>query len=328
MKKMISVCTTALLVAGLLTIGVMSSASATECVPSEAVAAVPAVTHEELVTAEVLGQPYVAPTFETVVITEAVEAVAEVSHTEYQFEFKKPQPNSPRWETKADWNADDNENSHGWHSTGETRTVVDAPAVAGSDAVTEEVMTDAGQPAIERADAVYTTVTDSEAIPAKDAVTCPPVTPEVPTKPEVTVTTDVHESTDCLANFIAFITTTTTTDWKLVENVWEEDVTVTESTAFREPTDEECAPVVVPPVVVPPVTVEPPVVVTPPVETPPLVVTSGTPPVKNVLHPAHTDGKELADTGANAGNWFLLALLLSLTGAVALLATRWIKHAK
>lgn len=72
-------------------------------------------------------------------VTHTVTVPAKYGPTEYQFAFKKDHPNSPRWETNPDWNADSNPNSTGWHSTGITRpgqllapahteTIVDVPA--------------------------------------------------------------------------------------------------------------------------------------------------------------------------------------------------------
>ncbi len=55
-------------------------------------------------------------------------AVEEQSHIEFEFVHKNENhPNSPRWEREG-WNADDNDNSKGWYSTGQTRTVIDVEA--------------------------------------------------------------------------------------------------------------------------------------------------------------------------------------------------------
>ncbi|TLM82975.1 hypothetical protein FDW83_11320 [Pseudarthrobacter sp. NamE2] len=83
-------------------------------------------------------------------VTPAVEPVIRV---EYEYVHRNENhPNSPRWEEEG-WNADDSENSRGFSSTGQTRTVIVSPG----------------------ADAVYATVT----IPAvtesrvKNTIVCP-----------------------------------------------------------------------------------------------------------------------------------------------------------
>lgn len=103
------------------------------------------------------GQKYIAPAFETVIVTPAVEEVPEVSHVEHKWK---------RWDHKKHelefmWSAD-KPRWGDWEDTGETKTVIDQAYVAPQDAVTEEVMTDPGQPYIKK---TYKEVVVSPAVP-------------------------------------------------------------------------------------------------------------------------------------------------------------------
>lgn len=161
MKKIIASAAAALLLGAGLTFASALPGSATtpseDCVPREAVAAYTEVTPD--IDHPAVGEP-------TIVIDnpDYIPAVEEESYVEYEFAFKKDHPNSPRWEREG-WNADDNDQSHGWHSTGNTRVVID---VAGSDAV--------GEPTIEVANpdyiAPYTEDVPDIDHPAVPAVTC------------------------------------------------------------------------------------------------------------------------------------------------------------
>jgi hypothetical protein len=151
LTKVIAGSTTAVLAIGLAVVGVAAPATAT-AQPTNSVsstcsaltvdlsgytagqAAVDAVPATD-------GQPYIAPTYKTVVVTPAVPAV---THIEIQFTFKNENnPNSPRWEPEG-WNSESNPESLGWHQT-DTRVVTDTPAVP---EVTQQVIDNPGQPYI------------------------------------------------------------------------------------------------------------------------------------------------------------------------------------
>lgn len=74
---------------------------------------------------------------ETVIDSPAVAAVDAVTHTEY--EFQQIITGHTRWETNPNWNAESNYHSIGWFATGNTKVVVDSPAVDAIPAVTHVV---------------------------------------------------------------------------------------------------------------------------------------------------------------------------------------------
>lgn len=170
MKKIAAAVTAAALVGGLSLIGATAPASAHTPAASAtcSVLTVDASYYET--------KPGTEDVYESVLKTPAVEyqpavygprpvitaAVAEVSHTEYEFRHKLLIWKT-RWETNPNWNAESNENSLGWFKTGETRVVIDTPAV-------EEVLGDAPliSPEVLAQDAVYEDVLKSEGTPADD----------------------------------------------------------------------------------------------------------------------------------------------------------------
>ena len=142
-----------ILVAGMLILGIAPASAtgsqATPCVPSAAY-------HEVVVDHAAYD--------EKVIDVEAQPAVpgtdAVYGPTEYQFEHAPNGVYKTRWETDPNWNANDNENSTGWRSTGEPRQELITPAVPGKDAV-EEVSHVVTHEAVTRT------------VP-HDAVVCPP----------------------------------------------------------------------------------------------------------------------------------------------------------
>lgn len=173
--KTLRVAVTAFLVMGGLVFG-SSAANATvdECIPIEAVDAwteiIPAVTEQVNHPAE----------YTTVVVKEAVAFQPAVYATEYEFVHKNPNhPNSPRWE-KEGWNADGNDNSKGWSSTGNTRKgeLIKAEVPA-QDAVTEQKL-------VKEAWTETKIVTPERTInhPAIEGVTCDDEEPPVVVTPQ------------------------------------------------------------------------------------------------------------------------------------------------
>lgn len=134
MKKILGLSFSAVLVAGGLVFGLAPAANATvnECVPSPAVAAwtetIPAVTNQVSHPAE----------YKTVVVTPAVEGKPAVYEIEYEFAHKKD-PYKTKWSTNPNWNAESNENSQGWHATGNTRNgALISAEIKAQDAVTKQ----------------------------------------------------------------------------------------------------------------------------------------------------------------------------------------------
>lgn len=96
----------------------------------------------------------------------------------------------------------------------------------------------------------------------------------IPPKPAPIVTHSSHSSTDCGTGIVTTVTSTTTTNWTLRNNVWVKLPAATvDKTSTRKATTTECPPAVVVPPTQPPTHTTPPVVrptahqaVTPPVE--------------------------------------------------------------
>lgn len=174
MKKILGLSFSAVLVAGGLVFGLAPAASATvdECVPSPAVAAwtetTPAVTNQVSHPAE----------YKTVVVTPAVEAKPAVYEIEYEFAHKKD-PYKTKWSTNPNWNAESNDNSQGWHATGNTRNgKLISAEVKAQNAVTKQEL-------VKGAWVETVIVTPEKKIehPAVEAVTCDDEEPPVVTPP-------------------------------------------------------------------------------------------------------------------------------------------------
>ena len=174
MKKILGLSFSAVLVAGGLVFGSAAAATATvdECVPVEAVAAwtetIPAVTNQVQHPAE----------YKTVTVTPEVQAKPAVYEIEYEFAHKKD-PYKIKWSTNPNWNADDNDNSKGWYSTGNTRNGKEiSPEVKYQPAVTkQELVKDAWT------ETVIVTPEKKIEHPAVEAVTCDDEEPPVVTPP-------------------------------------------------------------------------------------------------------------------------------------------------
>lgn len=122
---------------GLVIAGASAPAFATppeECIPTDAwTEVVPDIEHAAVT--EVIEHP---ATYETVVITPAVEYQAAVYEVEYEFRHKHD-GKKVKWSTNPNWNAEQNDHSKGWYATGNTRDgALITPEVLAQDEVTEE----------------------------------------------------------------------------------------------------------------------------------------------------------------------------------------------
>lgn len=228
----------------------------------------------------------------------------------FEFVHKNPNhPNSPRWEAEG-WNADGNENSKGWSSTGNVKggeqltpeipAVAPIPAVPEQPEVTAQVET---KPAVPEQDNTITLILDGATVagPIHFGNSYSGTMPIDGTKDHTySVVIDAIGT-----HYDKTITGTT------------EACPVKEEPPVEEPPVEE-PPVVVPPVVEPPVVVPP--VVQPPVVTPPAVMLAPQP--KPVVI---TESDEiLAETGGDVSPLLLAGgvILVGLGVGTAMLARR------